>query len=106
MQPRFLYRAHGLAAAGHLTSPHNEPIEIQAANALPSDGGHGVVGVENFRHRDVVSFASAHTQVTGVENTKDGKTFHHTLVSTTIEKLNILNIVTADTVVAAGITAS
>ena len=41
MKLNFLYHAEAVGASGHITLPYNETIEIQAAAALPMNGGHG-----------------------------------------------------------------
>jgi hypothetical protein len=94
----FLYHAHGSALGGYLRRPFNEAIEAQASAALPIAGGHGSARAENFNHRDMVSFKTAYTQVSGSYNPQDDT--YTTLVSAVVEGLNILDVVTADRVVA------
>jgi hypothetical protein len=97
---KFLYHASAHAYSGHFVRPENVLIEAQAGVTLPSSGGQHTAHVENFRHGALVSFDRAASQVCGSEKIEDGKTIHTTLVTTAIEKLNILNMVTADRVVA------
>ena len=96
MSIRFHYHALASGVSGHLTLPVEHLIEVQAASALPSTGGHCTSRVEGFRHQHIVSFNSAHTGTTGSESA----THFHTLATSTIEGLNILNVVTADRIVA------
>jgi hypothetical protein len=95
-QPRFYYHGAAFALGGQITRPFNEIIEAQAATSLPSVGGYGAARVEKFRYRDLISFEHAESVVTGSE--REG--VHDTLAMTIIEGLNIMNIVTADKVVA------
>ncbi len=92
---KFLYHAHTTALAGTLRKPISEHIETQAGSALSVTGGVSNSRVENFRHRDLLSCDAAYT--TAVGHGEDG--VHTTLVTATVEYLNILNMVTADRVV-------
>jgi len=94
----FFYHAHGHALSGRITRPVQHLIEVQAGTSLPTIGGHGSSSVSNFRFQDFVSFSNASTQVSGSQNEKDGS--FTTLVTSTLENLNILDVVTADRVVA------
>ena len=91
------YNAHGHALSGEVLRPFHETIEVQAAMSLPTRGGYGSARVENFRLKGAVSFRSASTQVMGSFDTHSKS--HTTLVSTTIEGLNFLDMVTADRIV-------
>jgi hypothetical protein len=102
---RFLYHGDALAFGGRVTRPYAAQIEPQAAVVLPIIGGYGNVRVDNFRFLDLVSFRSATSTVAGSEvqldETKDAMTIvYNTLVSTTIEDLNVRDVVTADRIVA------
>src|ERR1700686_2613576 len=88
------YNAHGSALSGHIQRPFDEIIEVQSGMSLPSSGGYGAVRVEKFRFKEVVSFDAASTQVSGSKKKEDNS--HTTLVSTVVEGLNILGVVTAD----------
>lgn len=92
---KFLYHAHTTALAGTLRKPFSEHIETQAGSALSVTGGVSNSRVEKFRHRDILSCDAAYT--TAVGHGEDG--LHTTLVTATVEYLNILNMVTADRVV-------
>ena len=91
----FLYHAHGLALGGTITQPFKAEIESHAATSLPIVGGFASAKTENYRLRDIVSYRSAQTYVSGIE-TDDGR---HTVASCTIEGLNILDVITADAIV-------
>jgi hypothetical protein len=98
MERTFLYHAQATGVSGRITLPIDEVIPVQAPAAIPVTGGYSFTRVENFRHRDIVSFRSATSVVQGDFNAHDQA--HETLVSTTIEGLNILDVVTADVIVA------
>jgi hypothetical protein len=94
----YLYNGHGHALSGHILRPFEHQIEVQAGMSLPTSGGYGSARAENFRVKEVVSFKTAYTQVSGSLKKDDNS--HTTLVSSTVEGLNILDVVTADRIVA------
>lgn len=97
---RFLFNASTVAVAGRLVRPFRETIPVQAAAALPTIGGTGSSRIEGFRYRDIVRFDAAYTTVEGnVADTEAGRIFN-TLATVTIEGLNVMDVVTADRVVA------
>jgi|HubBroStandDraft_2_1064218.scaffolds.fasta_scaffold00281_4 hypothetical protein len=93
------YHATAYALSGHLTRPENRLIEKQAASLLPSTGGDFGSRVENFRLSDLVSFEAGHSHVFGTERIDD-KTIHATSAIAVVEGLNILDMITADRIVA------
>lgn len=95
--PTYLYHAHGSAFGGVMRRPFNEVIEASAATSLPQTGGFGTAVKENFNYRDIFSYKRASTQVAGSKG-PDGS--YNTLVTTTIEGLNINNVVTCGRIVA------
>ncbi|HUY15549.1 MAG TPA: choice-of-anchor P family protein [Terriglobia bacterium] len=98
MEKRFLYHALSTGVSGQITLPFNELIEVQAASALPQSGGYCTSRVEDFNYKQMVSFRLAKTQAIGSYSAKDKA--YNTLITATVEKLNILGQVTADLVVA------
>jgi hypothetical protein len=98
MKKRFLYHAEAFGASGSITLPHQEIVEVQASSSLPLTGGHARSRIENFRHRNYFSFKSAETQVIGSFSEKDQA--HGSLAMSTIEGLNIMDVVTCDRIVA------
>ncbi|HKV04608.1 MAG TPA: hypothetical protein VJO53_05820 [Candidatus Acidoferrales bacterium] len=92
------YDAQGHGLSGRFGRPVEHLIEVQAAASLPIIGGFGNSRVDDFRFRDFVSFGSAYSHVSGSRNQKDGS--FTSLVTATVERLNILDMVTADRVVA------
>jgi len=91
------YNATALALGGRITRPFDAIIDTQASSVLPITGGLSSARVENFRFRDMISFKTAYSLVTGSESKRDGS--FATLASVTIEDLNILEVVTAQRVV-------
>jgi hypothetical protein len=97
------YHASATAISGHLKLPLVRKIEPQAHTELPKEGGHFSQRLENFRLEEVLSFRSASTRVSGNKSTKPGQGWT-TMTTTTVEGLNVLEVVTADRVVMQTIT--
>src|SRR5260221_1790209 len=97
---RFHYHASAHALSGELTRPVQHMTEVQAGISLPSTGGVGTSHVENFRVDEVASFKRGYSHVSGSVK-KENRTITSTTHATaTIEGLNILDLVTADRIVA------
>ena len=96
-EPSYTFHASAFASQGQITRPFDEVLEVQAEIKLPSVGGYGSARAENYRYRDLISFDRAYSVVTG-SSSSDGNS-HETLVMVAIERLNIMNMVTADRVV-------
>jgi hypothetical protein len=97
-QPKtFLYNAHGSALGGFITRPFQEVIESVAHASLAVTGGYGSARVSNYKYHELITIKEAYTQVSGSQS-EDGS--YNTLVSTTIEGLNVADMITADRVVA------
>jgi hypothetical protein len=94
----FHYRACAHAFSGNFTRPFNETIDVQAPSSLPIIGGHGSSRVENFRFREFVSFRKGYTHVSGAHQADDDS--NNTLVTATVEGVNIMDMITADRIVA------
>lgn len=104
------FHAEAHALAGKLKLPFEEEIKKQAfvklegtLADLPAEEraqrNYFSQHAKNFRLEGIVSYAAAHTQVSGHESDKrDGASV--TLATSVVEDLNILNVVTADRVVA------
>jgi len=93
----FHYHACAHAFSGRFTRPFDHLIDVQAASSLPVIGGHGNARIENFQFREFVSFKKGYTHVSGGHQADDHS--NNTLVTATVEGLNILDILTADRVV-------
>jgi hypothetical protein len=59
-------------------------------------GGHGCARVDNFRFREFISFKAGYTHVSG---SPDKDESNNTLVTATLEGLNMMDVLTADRVV-------
>ena len=92
------YSAHGHGFSAHVRRPFDHLIDVQAASSLPTIGGHGTSRVDNFRLKEFVSFKSAYSHVSGSRNPANGH--YTTLVTATVEGLNVQDVVTADRLVA------
>ena len=92
------YNAHGYGLSGQFDRPLERLIEVQAQTSLPIIGGHGNARVNKFKLEEFLSFEAAYSHVSGSQNQKDMA--YTTLVTSTIEGLNILDVVTADRIVA------
>jgi hypothetical protein len=95
--PSFRYHAEAFAFSGEFVRPIEHVIEVQAGISLPFLGGHGRNSVENFDVENLVSFRRGYTYVSGSVAPNGHHTSHTTAV---IEGLNVLDMVTADRVVA------
>jgi len=92
------HNAEAKALHGSLTLPLRHVIQPQAQLHLDPTGKYHSVPAKNFRAEGVVSYTSAYSQVSGNRDPKhNGWT---TLSSVVVEDLNILEVVTADRVVA------
>lgn len=92
----FLYHGFSVGLGGSLTRPSCELIDAQASVALPIVGGYTSTRVRDYRLRDLVSFKEARLYTTG-NRSADGA--YNTVVSATIEGLNILDVITCDAIV-------
>lgn len=107
---RFRYHAAAHALSGQIWRPFQRVIEVQAPSSLPTIGGVGRSRVGDFRLDDFVSFTAGYTHVLGGQKSvsregrkgaqRESKIVHTTQVTATVEGLNILDVVTADRVVA------
>ena len=103
MATRYRFRGCAFGAAGRVGRPFSEVIEVQAATTLPQIGGHGSARSVDFRHRDLLRFACAYSEVTGTQHGTDGdaaRITYSTRISSVIEDLNIHDMIRADRVVA------
>ena len=98
---RFAFRAGAAAAGGVFTRPFTEPLPVQAASFLMPVGGYGSARVAHFRYHEIISFKAGYTQVMGTTHVlANGTIVRETLASAVVEGLNILDVITADRVVA------
>jgi len=97
---KFHYHANAYVLGGRFTRPVQHTIEVQAATSLPPTGGNGSARVENFRFNEHVSFKAGYSHVSGSEKEEKGQIIHTTMATAVVEGLNILDVVTADRIVA------
>lgn len=92
------YYAKANVLHADITEPIQEVVNPQAPVSLPKGGGYQFRKADPFRLEGIISYESGYTQVAGHPSTKlDGFT---TLATSVLEGLNILDVVTADRVVA------
>jgi len=101
------FHAEAHALTGKLELPFKEEIKKQAfvklegklAELSNEQRNYFSQHAKNFRLEGIISYAAAHTQVSGHESKKH-KGASVTLATSVVEDLNVLNVVTADRVVA------
>jgi hypothetical protein len=93
----FHYHADAAPLGGHLTHPFEKVIHTQASTSLAQAGGHAESQIDSFKLDDTISSGRAHSHTTGVVNKTTGA--WTTLVSSVVENLNVLEVVTADRIV-------
>lgn len=94
MARRYLYNASAAGFSASLRAPIQQDTGVLAASALSVTGGHCAARVENVRLGEIASVGAVSTQVTGIYS--EEKQAWETLAMATIEKLNILDVVTVD----------
>jgi hypothetical protein len=99
--PERVHHFHGEAHVfeAHLQHPLTGDIKPQNYVKLLSEGGYILENTKDYRADNVVTFKSAHTHVAGHKSPKQGHGWI-TLATSVIEQLNVLEVVTADRVVA------
>jgi len=91
------YHADASPLAGYLTHPSELELHTKGAVSLGPAGGHSEARAESFSHKDLMHSGAVYSQVTGsIAKTSRNWTTH---VTSVIEKLNVLDIVTADKIV-------
>jgi hypothetical protein len=95
------YHADASALGGTLTRPINEIIPLQAPLSLSPAGGHATATANgaDFPFPEIIKFDTAYTLVSGSLSPKPDHGWT-TVVTAVVEGLNVLNVVTADRVVA------
>jgi hypothetical protein len=91
---------HGEANSlgGFIDKPIQKVVPSQASASLPAVGGHATNRTEAFNFEEIVSCRSANTRVSGGHDEQDGHP--STVVTSVIEGLNILEVVSAERIVA------
>jgi hypothetical protein len=94
-----IYTAEASVLQAHIITPIDQVITPQSFIALPDTGGYHSQQSKQFHLGKVISIESSYTQVAGNRETKPGHGWS-TLVTSVAEGLNILDVVTADRIVA------
>src|SRR6202046_2793834 len=93
------YHAEASVLSGHLKQPVNREIYRQAAVGLDDlRGGHFFQRAEHYSLEGLISFKSGYSHVSGNRSLKDHGWV--TLATSVLEGLNVLDVITADRVVA------
>ncbi len=92
------FHAEASVLSGALQLPVKQDIQLQAFAKLPETGGYLAQQAGPYRLENVLSFKSAKTQVAGNREVKPGHGWS-TLVTSVVEGLNVLDVITADRVV-------
>jgi len=94
------YHAEANALSGNLRLPVKQEIKPQAfAKFRDTRDGYFSEQAKPYRLEGIISFQSAYTQASGHHSLKPGHGFV-TLATAAVEKLNVLEVITADRVVA------
>jgi len=99
MERAHIYHAEATLLSGHLELPLLQEIKPQGYVSLPTTGGYLSQRAKDYRLEGVLSFEAAYTQVGGNLDTKPGHGWT-TLATSVVEGLNVLDVLTADRVVA------
>ena len=91
------YHADSLLLVGYLTRPVESKIEAQAFVSLNGRENCLSRSLERFSVEGLISFESGHTRVFGSHSQQHGWV---TLATAVLERLNVLDVITADRVVA------
>jgi len=97
MLRQFLYTGYAVGFSGRIKEPFDEVVESQAASTLGVTGGYSSAHVDTFRRHEIISFASAHTQTSGIHSAKSHA--FETLATGVLEGLNLVDMVKADSIV-------
>ena len=95
----FHYHADASPLGGHITHPFEKIVHTQASTSLAQAGGHAESRIDSYQLDNAVTVTSgpAYSHTTGVLNKTTGA--WTTLVTSVVENLNVLEIVTADRIV-------
>jgi hypothetical protein len=97
-KPDHTYYAEANVLAADLEQPLKEKIRPQSFVKLPRDGQYQFSQADPFRFEGILSYKSGYTQVAGHPSSKTAG--FATLATSVLEGLNVLDVVTADRVVA------
>ncbi len=92
------FHAEASSLGGFIEQPIKKVVPAQAAASLPTVGGHVANSTGALNFEGVVSCTSAYTRVSGRHLETDGTP--STMVTSVVEGFNLLEIITADRIVA------
>jgi hypothetical protein len=95
---QYSFNASAYGFAAELRRPVRQSIETQAASVLAADGGQSHARVLDFKFNSFISVADAHTEVSGSYDPCHD--IHTTTAYSTLEKVNVADVLTADRIVA------
>ena len=98
MKHGYLFNASATGLSGRITLPFHHIIESQAPSALGPVGGYSGARVPGFRFKEILSCRAAYTQVIGDYNEPTDS--WDTVITSTVEGLQILGVVQAERIVA------
>jgi len=98
-QPAHTYYATADLLSAEFEEPLRERIAPRAYVKLPKDGHYQFKQADPFRLDGLISYRSGYTQVAGHKSPKPGHGFT-TLSTSVVEDINVLDVITADRVVA------
>jgi hypothetical protein len=96
----FWFRGSTMVVGGRIESPIRDNIDAQGACVLPPIGGFASASVDGFDYRNIIRFERATSTVSGQTVRHGDETAGETLVTVAIDGLNVLDVITADRVVA------
>jgi hypothetical protein len=99
MERTHSYHAEAHAISGELSLPVETRVPPQAFVKISEHGGYLSERSSGFRFESILKYTSAYTQVAGHREIKPGHGWN-TLSTAVVEGLNVLEVVTADRVVA------
>ncbi len=94
----FYYHADANSLGGFITHPFQKIVPSQASVALPAVGGFATTRTGAFNFEEIVSCRAAYTRVSGGQAAQDAP--FTTSVTSVVEGLNILELITAERIVA------
>jgi hypothetical protein len=92
------FHAEANSLGGFVEQPIKQAVPAQASASLPAVGGHVTTRTGALSFEGVVSCSAAYTRVSGRHLETDGTPT--TLVTSVVEGFNLLEVVTADRIVA------
>ncbi|WP_158944765.1 hypothetical protein [Granulicella sp. S190] len=93
----FYFQSDAHSLGGFIKQPSHKIVPSQAHSSLPGVGGHVEASTDAFNHDSIVSCKKAYTRVSGREHVEGGP--WSMVVTSVIEGLNILEVLTADRIV-------